>query len=108
MINVCDLDMVNELYITKNKYFDKSPKQYNIFNFLVGEALIFLPSNSHWSQRRHTLSSHFYKDKLIKMLHLVMEITQSRVQKWKRECVGQSNATINIMSEISKLMADSV
>lgn len=63
--------MLEEIYITKNKFFDKHDVFKNILAPLVGEGLIFDRSDARWAAKRKVLSGAFYKDKLIKMTALM-------------------------------------
>ena len=38
---------------------------------LLGDSIVFSPSDETWSTRRKHLSAAFYKDKLIKMIDIV-------------------------------------
>jgi hypothetical protein len=79
---ISDLNMVNELYITKNKYFDKHPKLYNIFKCLAGENIVMIPSNDLYANKRKVLSAIFYKEKLHKMFENIIKMTDIKVKDW--------------------------
>ena len=64
---------MNELYVTKNKYFDKTKYTHDIFYPLMGDAILMSQSTEEWSHKRKSLSGAFYKDKLVKMLDIVKE-----------------------------------
>ena len=63
-----DPDMVEELYITKNKYFDKNERSKTLMYFLLGDSIILEPSNELCFAKRKHLSAAFYKDKINHML----------------------------------------
>ena len=63
-----DPEMVNELYVAKNKYFDKSDKFYRIWHMLFGESILMTKSNELWAVKRKHISTAFYKDKMFGML----------------------------------------
>jgi len=56
---------LNELYVTKNKYFDKHPLIRNLLYPLMGESILLSDSSELWGKKRKTLSTAFYKEKLI-------------------------------------------
>ena len=58
---------MTDVYLTKNKYFDKDPVSQILFSSLFGESIVLAEGNDLWSRKRKVLSSAFYKDKLIKM-----------------------------------------
>jgi cytochrome P450 len=63
---VNDLDMINDLFVVKNKYFDKEPYTYKLLYPLFGDGIVFSPSTEEWSMRRKAMASAFYKEKLVK------------------------------------------
>jgi hypothetical protein len=67
-----DPELVNEIYITKNKYFDKHPRSKTILYEAVGNSILFANSDELWSQKRKHLSVAFYKDKLTSMLQIII------------------------------------
>ena len=75
--------MVNELYITKNKYFEKEDKLKKVFLQFFGNSILFDKSNELWATKRKHLSSAFYKDKMTGMLQMIIAITSKRVGEWK-------------------------
>jgi len=85
MIAIHDPECVNELYVTKNKFVDKSDKFKRIFGTLFGESILFSPSDEKWAQKRKHLSAAFYKDKINDMLAIIIRITNQQVQVWKRD-----------------------
>ena len=46
-------------------------------------ASLFSQSNELWATKRKKLSMAFYKDKLIKMLNSISNLTINKVQIWK-------------------------
>ena len=78
-IVVNDPEVVNELYVTKNKYVDKHEKFHNILKGFFGNSILFSPSTEQWAIRRKHLSAAFYKDKLSNMLAMIISITNQSV-----------------------------
>jgi len=77
-----DPDMLNELYVTKNKYFDKHPLIKNLLYPLMGDSILLAASTESWSMKRKSLSTAFYKDKLIKMCDLVKSTLREVLNSW--------------------------
>lgn len=71
--------MLNELYTTKNKYFDKHPKMYNLFKEIAGNTIVLLPTNELYITKRKHLSVAFYKEKMIHMFESIIKMTDSKV-----------------------------
>ena len=77
--------MVNELYVSKNKYFEKADKAKNVFLQLFGNSILFDKSNELWATKRKHLSSAFYKDKMTGMLQLIIATSSKRIEEWKEK-----------------------
>jgi cytochrome P450 len=60
-----DPELLNEVYVTKNKYYDKDPFMAELSREFVGKSTVFAQSNEEWADKRKIISSAFYKDKLI-------------------------------------------
>jgi cytochrome P450 len=67
--------VVAELFLTKNKYFDKHPITAKQMQRMTGESILFEPSNLRWQMKRKALSSALYKDKLKDMIELMKQVT---------------------------------
>jgi hypothetical protein len=48
MLIINDPDILNELYITKNKHFEKSTKMKRILSRFIGNSMLFDRSDSLW------------------------------------------------------------
>ena len=74
-----DPEVVNEVYVSKNKFVDKSEKFHRMFKKLFGDSILFAQSDDKWANKRKHLSSAFYKDKLQGMLALIISVTSQHV-----------------------------
>lgn len=83
VLHIRDPDMLQEIYVTKNKYFDKHPYLKGIFFPLLGESTLFEASNQSWAAKRKVLSTAFYKEKLTKMVVLIKEEVRKSLAHWK-------------------------
>jgi hypothetical protein len=45
-------EFLNELYVTKNKYYDKDPSITLKFGVMFGKSLTVLRSNEEWAEKR--------------------------------------------------------
>ncbi len=63
-ITFSDPELINEIYITKNKYFDKHIKTKTRVERLVKNGILLSQSNELWAKKRKRLSLAFYKEKL--------------------------------------------
>ena len=78
-----DPELVSEIFIAKNKYFDKHPKFGNVQKRLIGDSIIFSPSNDLWAKKKKSISSAFYKDKLTKMMQICIRCTLDFFKTWE-------------------------
>mmetsp|Transcript_39188 Transcript_39188/g.37586 ORF Transcript_39188/g.37586 Transcript_39188/m.37586 type:complete len:96 (-) Transcript_39188:1160-1447(-) len=67
-IIITNHELVSDLFLTKNKYFDKHPFTGEFLKPLLGDSMFFARSGLKQSQQRKSLSSSFYKEKLVKYL----------------------------------------
>ena len=78
-----DPEIVSELYISKNKYFEKSDKtRRHLGPGFLGNSINLMPSNELWSLKRKTISSALYKDKLTRMLKTIICLANEKVREW--------------------------
>lgn len=92
--------VVAELFLTKNKYFDKHPKTARELKRMTGDSILFEPSSLRWQQKRKALSSALYKDKLKDMIELMKQVTISTIQgRWS----NAEGSEIDIVKEASNL-----
>ncbi len=66
---------LEDIFHTKNKYFDKHPRSANILKRLFGESILFAKSDIKWQQKRKALSAALYKEKLRVMIDKIKHIT---------------------------------
>ena len=86
---VTDPEIVEDIYVKYNKYFDKSGRSKNTLYDLFGEGLVLIESNETWRQKRKHMSVAFYKDKMISLLDIVADLTFERITQWKRDYAGK-------------------
>ena len=101
MIN--DPEVINEFYVSLNKFVDKHPKQYRVFKTVIGESILFNSSNEMWALKRKHLSAAFYKDKLNKMLALIIRNANHYIRQ-----LLENNARTGKPVDISALVQEMV
>ena len=84
-LHINDPEILNELFVIKNKYFDKHPRFRNALFPLLGDTLTLLPSNENWKNKRKVVSTVFYKDKLSQMIPIVISTVSKSLMTWKNE-----------------------
>ena len=60
-----DPELVNELFTTKNKYFDKDPFLLIAQKNLMGKTIAFAQSTPEWAAKRKVITAALYKEKMI-------------------------------------------
>ena len=80
-----DPEYVNEIYVTKNKYFDKSSRLRAILDNSFGESILFERSTELQATKRKHISAAFYKEKMVQMMKQITLLTAERVKIWKEK-----------------------
>jgi len=93
--------VLNDLYVSKNKYFDKFPLIKNILYPLMGDSILLAESSEFWSKKRKSLSQAFYKEKLIQMCELVKKCMRERVTDINEKFL-KTGQKMDLIHEISK------
>ena len=65
---------LTDIYVIKNKFFDKDSMAKVQFGTLFGDSIIVSQTNEDWSKKRKILSSAFYKDKLVRMTDSIRKV----------------------------------
>ncbi len=87
-----------ELFVTKNKYFDKHPRSAKLLSRLTGDSILFAKSDILWQQKRKSLSAALYKEKLRCMIETIKDVTIDMIDKKWMKC-----DKIDIVKESSNL-----
>ena len=72
-----------------NKHFTKSGRFRDQMWDLMGNSIIFSPSDDSWNERRKHVSAAFYKEKMKRMINIAAGVAFERVQEWKRDYAGK-------------------
>ncbi len=83
------------------EHLEKSTKLRNIVKSVLGDSIVFSPSNETWAMKRKHLSAAFYKERLNAMMRIVIEVTQERIGRW-------SGAQIDITKEAMGLITECI
>ena len=102
-----DPEYINELYVTKNKLYDKHPRHRNIMYDLFGDSLLFQRSTEEQLVKRKHVSSAFYKDRMVKMLTVIADMTYHRIEEWK-EKFAKGGEEMVLVKEVSLLIMDCI
>ena len=79
--------LLEEIFVTNNKYISKGVHVKKIFNNLMGDSILLSESTELWQNKRKVLSSAFYKDKLLKMIDLSKKVMEDVLLEWNRRFI---------------------
>ena len=94
--------LLEDLYVTQNKYFDKSFVIKGVFHKLMGDSILFEESSEFWNNKRKKMSVAFYKDKLIKMVDIMKKCMQEKVEDFNTRFI-LNKEHMNLIAEISTI-----
>ena len=77
-------DVITDLFITKNKFFDKHHNSGHHLKQVLGDSILFARSNEMWQHKRKSLSQSLYKEKLIAMTKVMKEVTLNYMKEWQK------------------------
>ena len=94
--------VMTDVYLTKNKYFDKDPMSQVLFGSLFGESIVLAAGDELWNRKRKVLSSAFYKEKLVKMTEQIRAIVAEKIAELERNNVA-ANKPIDVIKEMGDI-----
>lgn len=103
MLHISDPKIVQDLYTTNNKFFDKHPIVRTAALRLLGNSILFADTNEEWKKRRTAFSPAFYKGKLVKMVDIAKECVRKTVGKWRTITGGKPRQRLNFMEEMQMM-----
>lgn len=102
-----DPEVVYELYVTKNKYTDKAEKFHRQMKRMFNDSILLSRSDDLWASKRKHLSAAFYKERVTKMLEMVIKCATTEVDDWKTKYIG-GHKTFELQERISYLVTECV
>eukprot|EP00347_Sterkiella_histriomuscorum_P002040 403369704 len=104
---ISDPEIVQELYMGKQKYFDKYYRTGYLFKTLFGESLLFEKSTERQALKRKHLSVAFYKERMSHILNTIIQMTKERVDQLKVDIKAGKNE-LNLVDFINTLTMRSI
>lgn len=98
-----DAEIIEELYMKHNKYFDKDLLIRDILYPLMGDSILQAASTEDWAKKRKSLAVAFYKDKMLKMIDLVKGCMEQSVLEWRHK-YSSTGQPMDIIEEVSKVL----
>ena len=102
MVVINSARMLTDVYVTKNKYFDKDPISRVLFGSIFGESIVLAASDELWSKKRKVLSQAFYKDKLIKMTEVIRQVVAEKITEIERDHL-ETGKPMDVVAEMGDL-----
>jgi cytochrome P450 len=93
---VSDPYLLEEIYVTKNRYFERHRLGENLFKPIVGTAILAAPADGTWAMKRKILTGAFYKDKLMILLEMVLKIADLRMKEWELEYANKKDIPFDL------------
>ena len=95
-----DVKVVEAMYTTKNKYFDKHPLVKDLSMCMTGESILFAETTEDWRKSRKAMSPAFYKGKLEHLIEISRQAVRTTVARFKDISSTGARAEVDIMKEI--------
>ena len=81
---ISDPNVVESMYTTNNKFFDKHPIIKDLTLCMLGKSILFTETSKEWKEARMTISPAFYKGRLINLVEIARESIRFSVGQLKR------------------------
>ena len=85
MLVVNDPQMVQDIFTTKNKSYDKMSRTQLLFGDLMGNTFLFSPGDAIWKAKRKAVAHAFFKDKIVHMTEILKGKITEQSEKWLDE-----------------------
>ncbi|CDW71064.1 cytochrome p450 [Stylonychia lemnae] len=89
---------LQDLFISKNKFFDKNPFSANLLKQTLGDSHVFLKTNELWAKKRKVISASLYKQKLVQMVETMKDIASETMVEWEKQ------GELDVVTEIANMM----
>jgi cytochrome P450 len=104
-VDVSDPKIVQDMYTTHNKYFDKASFIQVVFSRLLGRSILTADTSPDWRKRRAAISPAFYKGKLVLMCNIAKDAMQTTISQWRKTINDQPRTIFNFIEEMQNSSA---
>ena len=80
---IADVKVVEAMYTTKNKYFDKHPLIRDLSECLTGNSILFAETTEDWRKSRKAISPAFYKGRLENLVEIAKGAVAKTLKRFK-------------------------
>ena len=110
MLIIMNPEMVQEIYVTKNKLVDKNSTSAIMFEEFIGQSFVFAKGDKKWETIRKACAHAFYKERLAKMTLVIKEKVQNWIDKRHAEIDASSDkkAVVDIAKSFERLFCRNI
>ena len=91
VLGILDPDMVQDIFVTKNKLVDKTGVMQQAMEDMAPSAFIFQKGDYSWKMKRKACAHAFYKERLEKMMCVLKQKLNLWVEKYNAEIDANKN-----------------
>ena len=100
-----NVKVIEAMYTTKNKYFDKHPLIKDLSFCLTGESILFAETTDDWRKSRKSMSPAFYKGKLEDLCETAKSAVRTTMTRFKAITTKGPRQELDIIEEIGLMTA---
>ena len=100
-----NVKVIEAMYTTKNKYFDKHPLVKDLSFCLTGDSILFAETTDDWRKSRKAMSPAFYKGKLDDLCETAKSAVKTTLTRFNAIAAKGPRQEIDIMEEIGLMTA---
>ena len=110
VLGIVDPDMVQDIFVTKNKLVDKTGVMQQAMEDMAPSAFIFQKGDDSWSQKRKACAHAFYKERLEKMMCVLKEKLNQWVERHNAEIDASEDqqTVVDLASTFEKLFCSNI
>ena len=98
-----DPAVVEAMYTTKNKYFDKHPLIKDLCYPLIGDSILFAETTQDWKKSRKAMSPAFYKGKLVQLVEIAKLSVEQTLLKFEHMTKNSQTTQIDVVEELGEM-----
>jgi len=101
---ISDPKIVEAMYTSKNKFFDKNPHYRILHKPMFGDSILLAETTPQWREDRKAISPAFYKGKLENLIDCARESVRKSFKMLEEKIAkGGPRTKINLMDEFSNV-----
>ena len=93
---VADPDVLQDLYVTKNSFFDKTGHLAKVWKGILGHSFLFSRADAVWKAKRKACAHAFYKERMIYLLDVLKMKIGDWCEQWMTACQESPDGSTTI------------